>query len=407
MATSKSQRAASASLALGNLRAITILIVLAFHSLLAYLGSLPKAPYRFDEVPYRWQAFPIIDSQRWYGFDLFCAWQYVSMMALMFFLSGLFVAPSLARKGSGAFLTGRLLRLGAPLVLVIAILTPLAYYPTYLATAVDPSFTAFWRNWLALPFWPVGPQWFLVLLLLMNLMVAALHRFAPGLRDRLFALVARVSESPLRFLATLVAVSAVAYIPLALVFSPWAWTNVGPLAFETTRPLFYFVYFLAGYALGAYGLGRGLLACDGPLARNWPLCLLGAVVGFGLWAGTSSLTLGNWPDVPLFVRLLAAVSVVLGSAAGCLLPLSLCLRFGRKRQRAFDSLAANAYGMYLLHYIFVVWLQFALLETALPAIAKAAIVFGITLLLTWPLAAVFGNFSLGARPSGTKRVGSA
>jgi peptidoglycan/LPS O-acetylase OafA/YrhL len=329
------------------------------------------------------------------------------MMALMFFLSGLFVAPSLARKGSGAFLTGRLLRLGAPLVLVIAILTPLAYYATYLATAVDPSFSAFWRDWLALPFWPVGPQWFLVLLLLMNLIVAALHRFAPGLRDRLFAFTARVGDNPIRFFAALAAVSALAYVPLASVFSPWAWTNVGPIAFETTRPVFYLVYFLAGYAIGAQGLGRGLLTCDGVLARNWPICLVAAAVGFGLWAGTSSLTLGNWPDVPLFVRLLAAFGVVLACAAGCLLPLSLCLRFGRKRRRAFDSLAANAYGMYLLHYIFVVWLQFALLDTALPAIGKAAIVFGITLLLTWPLAAALGNLPLGARPPGTKRVGSA
>ena len=43
--------------------------------------------------------------------------------------------------------------------------------------------------------------------------------------------------------------------------------------------------------------------------------------------------------------------------------------------RALDSLSANAYGMYLVHYVFVVWLQFALLDVALFAVGKAAIVF--------------------------------
>jgi hypothetical protein len=32
------------------------------------------------------------------------------------------------------------------------------------------------------------------------------------------------------------------------------------------------------------------------------------------------------------------------------------------------SLSTNAYGIYLIHYPFVVWLQFAMLELALPAV---------------------------------------
>ena len=57
------------SLALSNLRAVVILIVLAFHSVLAYLDFLPAKPYPFSDPPFKWQAFPIIDSQRWMGFD--------------------------------------------------------------------------------------------------------------------------------------------------------------------------------------------------------------------------------------------------------------------------------------------------------------------------------------------------
>jgi peptidoglycan/LPS O-acetylase OafA/YrhL len=407
MSSGKSQRAQAASLALGNLRAVLILIVLAFHSILAYLGTLPPTAYRFDEAPYRWQAFPMVDSHRFFGFDLFCAWQYVSMMALMFFLSGLFVAPSLERKGSWAFLSNRLFRIGLPLVIVISVVTPLAYYPTYHVSAADPSFAAFIDAWLALPFWPPGPQWFLSLLLGMNALAVLLHHFAPRLRDRLTSAVAAIAEHPRRLLLALLGAAAVAYVPLALVFSPWTWTNVGPIAFETTRALMYLVFFFAGYVIGAQGLGRGLLACDGPLARNWAWWLGAAVLGFCFWAGMSSMTLGDWDAVPLHVRLVAALSVVAACATGVLFPIAAALRFARRRRRMLDSLSANAYGMYLLHYAPVVWLQFALLDTALPAVIKAAIVFGVTLLISWPLAAAFGSLPLGTRPIGAKRIGSA
>src|SRR5437879_11912954 len=63
------------NVALGNLRAVVILIVVAFHSALAYLASQPADAFAFDAPPYRWIAFPILDERRWFGFDLFCAWQ--------------------------------------------------------------------------------------------------------------------------------------------------------------------------------------------------------------------------------------------------------------------------------------------------------------------------------------------
>src|SRR5450759_2428223 len=78
------------SIVLGNVRAVVIIIVLAFHSVLPYLASLPAAAYRFDSAPYRWQTVPSVDSHGWIGDDLFCAWQSISLKAVMFFLSGLF-----------------------------------------------------------------------------------------------------------------------------------------------------------------------------------------------------------------------------------------------------------------------------------------------------------------------------
>src|SRR6516165_9535583 len=105
------------SLALSNLRGFAIVMVVAFHSCIAYLNSQPDAALPFDIAPYGWRANPIVDSARWLGFDLFCAFQYIYLMQLLFFLSGLFVWPSLSRKGGGKFLYDRFLRLGVPFAL--------------------------------------------------------------------------------------------------------------------------------------------------------------------------------------------------------------------------------------------------------------------------------------------------
>ena len=68
-------------------------------------------PFAFERAPYRWTAFPMVDLERWLGFDIFCGFQDVYLMSLMFFLSGVFVWPSLVRKGEVAFLQSRFLRL--------------------------------------------------------------------------------------------------------------------------------------------------------------------------------------------------------------------------------------------------------------------------------------------------------
>lgn len=92
----------------------------------------------------------------------------------------------------------------------------------------------------------------------------------------------------------------------------------------------------------------------------------------------------------MIAKFAAGMGFVVAAAAGCLCLLAICLRFAHWRLWAFDSLSANAYRMYLIHYVFAVWLQYALLGTGLFAIGKAAIVFGGTLIISWAIAAAMG-----------------
>jgi surface polysaccharide O-acyltransferase-like enzyme len=57
------------------------------------------------------------------------------------------------------------------------------------------------------------------------------------------------------------------------------------------------------------------------------------------------------------------------------------------QSRVLESLSSNAYRIYLVHYVFVVWLQYALLAIAFNAVGKAAIVFAGALALSWMVSA--------------------
>jgi membrane-bound acyltransferase YfiQ involved in biofilm formation len=370
------------SVSLSNLRAVVIIIVVAFHSLLPYLASQQASPFAFDGAPYRWIAFPIVDRERWFGFDLFCAWQDVSLMSLMFFLAGLFTPSSLDRKGSLAYLLERWWRIGLPFLLAAGILSPLAYFASYRTTAADPSAAAFWQHWLALPMWPAGPAWFLWQLFVLSTLAAALHVIAPQSLIALSSLGGEFKNRPLAFFVGLTTLSVLAYAPLAIAFTPWDWTFWGPFSFQLCRPLHYLVYFFAGFCIGAYGLERGILRCDGPLARGWLIWLLAAVASFAVWGGLTSLTLQGWVLSPFPYRLAAALAFPLACAAGALSLLAICLRV-RMQKRSLDSLSNNAYRIYLLHYGPVVWLQYALLGVALNAVGKGMMVFAGALALSW------------------------
>ena len=125
-----------------------------------------------------------------------------------------------------------------------------------------------------------------------------------------------------------------------------------------------------------------MLAASGNLARRWWLwgCgalvsyLTGIVVFFAALAGHGAAM--GWATANALAFVLSCTAISFGF-------LALFARFARTRNRVWDSLTRNAYGMYLIHYAFVAWLQYALLGAALPALVKGVTVFIAAVGLTW------------------------
>lgn len=381
------------NVAVGYLRAFIVALVVAHHSVLAYHQYAPPPPASLLAQPRFWEAFPVVDAQRWSGFSLFVGFNDVFFMSLMFFLSGLFVWHGLTSKGSAKFLRDRLLRLGLPFLVAAGFVAPLAYYPAYLQSTAH---TGFWKEWLALGQWPAGPAWFVWVLLVFDCIAALLFVVAPKWGETLGRFTTGVSPRPVVFFAMLAGISALVYIPMALIFTPMDWTGFGPFVFQTSRILHYLAYFLIGAGVGAAGLGSGLLAPDGKLARRWPVWVTSALAAFGVTVVVTIIGLTTHAQSRAWAAAMDA-GFVLSCAASGLAFLAVFVRFARSRSRLFDSLSANSYGIYLVHYAFVSWLQYALLPASLPGVVKGAVVFLGALGLSWGSAAAMRRIPAVAR----------
>jgi surface polysaccharide O-acyltransferase-like enzyme len=138
------------------------------------------------------------------------------------------------------------------------------------------------------------------------------------------------------------------------------------------------VYFLFGYALGADGPGalRGWMASDGRLAKGWRLWqAVAGVVFVAFVAALIAWLVGAGQGKPQPVVGFAATALfALTGAATTLALLAGFARWERHVERVVTFLSPHAFGIYLVHYVFVTWLQYLLLPVEVPGLVKAGVV---------------------------------
>jgi Acyltransferase family len=355
-------------------RTFVILLVLLHHSV----------------INYTW--FGHGDSMRWLGFDLVVLFNDSFFMAFMFLISGWFVRDSLARKGAAIFLRARVWRLGVPFLISVFVLMPIAYYPSFLRYhlpgTTDFNFLHFWWHTITVGPWPSGPAWFLWVLLALDALAAALWFAAPRVIQALGQFIFNLRHRPMTAFVLFLIVSNAAYLPMHLAFGDVSWLELGrfPLPIQTSRILLYAGYFLVGVGVGAVSLRVGLLAENGELAKRWRAWLAFAMP---FYAAILILVYAhhNWvadfDSPPLVWKVGYGLAFASFSAAMAFTVPAIFLRFAGSTWKLLDALQPSAYGVYLLHYIFIIWLQYAVYDYSWPAVVKFAIVFAGTLSMSW------------------------
>jgi hypothetical protein len=380
------------NLPLGYVRAFIIVMVVLHHAVLAYYVKGPLPSHGLALVPRWWQAFPVVDPAKWSAFTPFVLFNDSYSMGVLFFVSGMFSWGSLKRKGPLPYFRDRLYRLVIPLNFM-ALLGPLTYYTVYLQGGMHDGF---WHEWFTLHSWPSGPAWFLEALLAFDVIAILLFWFAPAALEATGRWLAAI-ESPFRMILVVTLVSVVLFVPALLQFGFY---SSGILFLPVSRVVQNLAYFLVGLALGSANAASaerdaGLISAGSGLARNW-LPLSGATIAaFVLWQGLNHLSHAHYGNA-IWITL-TGITFCLSTATSIFTVLAIFLRFVTRPNRAWDSLLACSFGIYLVHYVIVAWTQYAFLSIPAPGWFKGLAVFSIALALSWGVAALARRSRLIAR----------
>jgi surface polysaccharide O-acyltransferase-like enzyme len=154
---------------------------------------------------------------------------------------------------------------------------------------------------------------------------------------------------------------------------------MGPFNAQAGRILLYLVYFLTGTAVGTIGIARSVFKTDGALVKGWWGWIAVGLISFAVFMVMVGVV------TPMERTIVSEVAFVVCCCAFVYGMTGFFLRFAKRRVRILDSLSENSYGIYIVHYVFVIWLQYLLLESGLAPLLKGIVVFVGTLILSWAL----------------------
>jgi peptidoglycan/LPS O-acetylase OafA/YrhL len=358
----------SRNAALDRARTFLTLVVLLHHAIIPYTH------------------FGHTDPKSWIGFDMVVLATDSFFMAMFFFLSGLFVWPGLGHKPLPIFLRDRLLRLGLPFAVAALTVIPLAYYAIALRQNPELGFSAFWWKTVTEGPWPSGPIWFVWVLLAFDLTASVLYRLSPHLVDPINRLSQQSFDRPARFWLFLVIVSAIVYVPALVYYGANRWFELGPFSVQASRVLLYAAYFFIGAGIGAANFASGVISANGALPKSRWSWVIVTLIPYGLMWGMIYIKreiLGNPNVLPHWYQAGYGLLLVLFSASILFAILAFFLHSKEPGPTLLDRMQADAYGIFLVHYPIVLWLQYWLFDFELPAIVKAAIAFVLTVALSW------------------------
>lgn len=354
------------------LRSFIILTVVIHHASLAYTTYA-----HFNKEAYILSTHPMVDVRRWIGFDAIVYFNDIFFMSLMFLISGFFVMSSIKRKGTRLFINDRIRRLFVPFIFGVTLIALLAYYPSYIYSHEDQNIFKYIADFLTIEFWPPGPAWFLWVLFVFNLIIVwtfpRLNVFLDRLGESLSALINR----PFLLIAVWFQATWILYVPMRLLFGPDGWASLGPFDFQISRLFLYLGYFTLGTIVGTIPFEKGLLSDQSTFMRKWKLFIFLSLSTFCLLLLIDSplKRLVHAGSISGFYSDLIYCSIFVASCVfSCAAYLTTSKAVFRRKMAVWDFITTNSFTLYLIHYVFIIWVQYVLLDYAFPALLKFLIV---------------------------------
>lgn len=358
----------------------------------------------------------LADTTRDPFFDVLHMISNAYIMPILFLLAGMFVLPSLERRGFGSFFKEKVMRLLVPFAIFMPLLTPLMSYPRYVLYT-DPSITIpdFYILFFTSPLLQAGPYWFIGFLFQLTMFAVLLHYTLPFILSAFEKYVTWMTRNPLLGLITIGGISGSLVGVSDLTWgAPWwiGWEKVFgdyrdtyPLLakfmklfhFQASRfALFIYYFFMGiGFVKGGHLKDRKFL---GSLSDKWfPLCLSTVILGTGyIWYSLTYYEDGAYchhskgleATLAYCDATLILARTYMHGFFCALITLSLIsvfYKFLNTPKDAWISLGRNAFGIYLIHEVFTVQLQYFFFDSPAPVFFKFICVWGLSFGLSWLL----------------------
>ena len=373
---------------LDNLRYFFVLCVVMVHAALGYAGL-------------SWM--PVADPHVSLAAQMMCIFFDTCMMPVIFLVAGYFAVPSLRKRSAGAFMMGKIKRLGLPWLVCILTVCPsiaLFYQATRKGLAETAGFWDIWQEYLvdalSFPFGVVPSMnqlmesngytqhymWFLSFLIVVNCLFAGVYAlkkdwFAP--RERSLDAVPQGAR-PTIILLVIVALSTalpnMAVIGFIRFFLPQV-TDMEPMMrlspfiqIQPTRLIYYVFYFGLGVlAFRNDWFARGRFPGD---LRTWLVSF--PLLTVALFATYYMLEYGPRDMKPFFAAAVFLFQSFVGATV-VFMSMALAMRWWNRPRQFDQDLTAHSYNIYIAHYIFVIGLQAAFLQVpGLASLWKIAII---------------------------------
>jgi glucan biosynthesis protein C len=291
-------------------------------------------------------------------------------------ISGYFTPISYDRKGYTTFLKERFLRLGIPLVVFSLVVIPFFWYILYYMDFRGGDYLSYWEFLLSKYYWQTHHLWFLVNVLVLDCCYV-ICRLIPNP-------VKAIERKPLvKIPGNRSIVMVVAWLAVAA-FVVRIWYPIGrfdPLKLAEPAHL---PKYVSLFVIGSIAYRRGwLFAVPASVGMNW--LLIGSV--------TASLFpfmyVRDWEQFTPFVGGFHWQSLVFATWES-IVCIGLCIGLVVLFREDFNGqgnlgrvLTANAYTVYLIHLVVVVFLQYALITANLYPFMKFVLVTSLGILLSF------------------------
>lgn len=363
------------------LRSTITILVVAHHSTLSYTTFAS-----FNQAAYIFSTHPIVDTKRWVGLDIFVNFNDIYFMSLMFLIGGLFLIKSIQKKGRSLFIRDRFYRLFIPFLILGTLLMLIAHFPAFYVAHKNTNILAYIKDFFVVEYWPVGPPWFIWMLFIFNLLFAWTYTTFQKVSEGTERYITALKDKPCIFFFILFCIFLILYIPVAYKVGAGFWTGLGPFDFQLSRIFLYFGFFCLGILIGKTDINSGLLSNQSSILKNWRgwvllsliiftvVTIIGKPIQFLINKNILN-ELGGW----LIYYSFYVASCILS----CIAFITVFRKFVHTKKSWMDSLTKNAYLIYLIHYVFVVWCQFLLMNVNIHALGKFMITFVVALSLSW------------------------